>query len=96
MNAAIRASRPVVRLTLRKSRTQNGKTKWIWIIRPMVYVGERAAENPGWSAVWLDAAGIVGALCIWGFFVVRAVGASPLVPLKDPTLHEALKHKNYV
>jgi hypothetical protein len=68
----------------------------IWIIRPMVYVGERAAENPGWNAVWLDAAGIIGALCIWGFFLVRAVGASPLVPLKDPTLHEALAHKNYV
>lgn len=68
----------------------------IWIVRPMVYVGEHAAENPGLGWIWLDAAGIVGALCIWGFFLVRAVGASPLVPLKDPMLHEALGHKNYV
>ncbi len=69
----------------------------IWIVRPMVYAGAHAAENPGLDATWwLDAAGIIGALSIWGFFLVRAVGASPLVPLKDPTLHEALAHKNYV
>lgn len=68
----------------------------IWIVRPMVYVGEHASENPGMTAIWLDAAGIVAALCLWGFFLVRAVGSGPLVPLKDPTLHEALAHKNYV
>ena len=68
----------------------------VWIIRPMVYVREHAAENPGMTAIWLDAAGVVGALCLWGFFLVRAIGAGPLVPLKDPTLHEALAHKNYV
>ncbi len=68
----------------------------VWIVRPMVYAAGHAEGNPGVGGWWLDAAGIVSPLCIWGFFVVRQVASGPLVPLKDPTMHESLKHANYV
>ncbi len=68
----------------------------VWIVRPMVYAAGYAEANPGVGGWWLDAAGIVSPICLWGFFVVRQVTRGPLVPLKDPTMHEALKHANYV
>lgn len=68
----------------------------IWIVRPMVYAADAADAEPGAGAWWLDAAGIVAPLCIWGFFLVRQVASGPLVCTKDPMLHESLEHVNYV
>lgn len=68
----------------------------VWIVRPMVYAAGYAEQNPGMGAWWLDAAGIASPLCLWGFFLVRRVASGPLVPLKDPTMHESLNHVNYV
>ena len=45
---------------------------------------------------WLDICGVVGPLGIYAWFVTRKIASGPLLPLKDPLLHEALSHKNYV
>ncbi|TVQ78336.1 MAG: quinol:cytochrome C oxidoreductase [Phycisphaeraceae bacterium] len=59
-----------------------------WMIRPEVY-----GVGP-WH--WLDFVGIVGPVAIFlGLFVAK-VASGPLIPLKDPRLHEALKHKNHI
>ncbi|MFG0306481.1 MAG: hypothetical protein ACF8Q5_09765 [Phycisphaerales bacterium JB040] len=71
----------------------------IFIIRPMVYTGAdwtpalEAATPANW---WLDLFGILGAVGIYAFFLVRKLGDGPLIPTKDPFLPEALAHKNYV
>jgi hypothetical protein len=67
----------------------------VWIIRPMVYLNSIDAD-PGLSLIWLDIAGVVGVLGIFGGLVALKIPKSPLLPLKDPMLHESLKHKNYV
>ncbi|GJM19083.1 MAG: hypothetical protein DHS20C14_12960 [Phycisphaeraceae bacterium] len=69
----------------------------VWVIRPMVYVDQPwAPTDPGVMAWWLDAAGVIGVLGIFGALLVRQIASAPLVPTKDPMLHEALAHKNYV
>ncbi|MFG0326036.1 MAG: hypothetical protein ACF8SC_02040 [Phycisphaerales bacterium JB037] len=68
----------------------------IFIIRPMVYAGPYAAENPGPGAWWLDFVGITGVLLVWAALYIRRLPSQPLVPLKDPKLPESLHHKNYV
>jgi len=68
----------------------------IWIMRPMVYAGLPAAEVPGPENWWVDAVAIIGVLGLYLGTLVRRIGAGPLVPLKDPRLHESLAHKNYV
>ena len=68
----------------------------IYIIRPMVYLKDLADQNPGFTAIWLDLAGILGVIGIWTGILVMRLGRYPLVPLKDPRLPEALHHKNYV
>ncbi len=67
----------------------------VWIIRPMVYMNTPKTD-PGLAMIWLDIAGIVGVLGIFAGLVALKVSKSPLLPLKDPMLHESLKHKNYV
>jgi hypothetical protein len=70
-----------------------------WIIRPMVYMNASVMEtttDPGLSGIWLDIAGVVGVLGIFGGFVALKIAKSPLLPLKDPMLHESMHHKNYV
>ena len=67
----------------------------VWIIRPMVYLNSIDAD-PGLAMIWLDIAGVVGVLGIFGGLVALKIPKSPLLPLKDPMLHECLKHKNYV
>ena len=67
----------------------------VWIIRPMVYLNTTATD-PGLAAIWLDIAGVVGVLGIFGGLVALKIPKSPLLPLKDPMLHECLHHKNYV
>lgn len=72
-----------------------------WIIRPMVYVPNDAVvqgglTDPGAVGFLLDAAGVVGVLGVWGWLLTLRVESGWLLPIKDPMLHESLKHKNYV
>ncbi len=65
-----------------------------WIILPMVTIGEaKALDVPG---LVIYAAGALGIIFLFGWFVSMKVTKSPLIPTKDPLLHEAMKHKNYV
>ncbi len=73
----------------------------VWTIRPMVYVQIPAVVNaglqdPGLRGIWLDIAGVVGVLGVWGWLLTRRVESGPLLPLKDPLLHESMAHRNYV
>jgi hypothetical protein len=71
----------------------------VWIIRPMVYMNSsvmESASDPGLAGIWLDIAGVVGVLGIFAGLIALKIPQSPLLPLKDPMLHEAMKHKNYV
>jgi len=68
----------------------------VWIIRPMVYMNAAGDVDPGLAGIWLDIAGVVGVLGIFGGLIARKIPQSPLLPLKDPMLHECLHHKNYV
>ena len=72
----------------------------VWIIRPMVDFAASASAEAGSASgittIWLDIAGVV---CVLGFYAGIAalkVAKSPLLPIKDPMLHESMKHKNYV
>ncbi len=67
---------------------------FLWIVRPMVYVGEMAEADP---ASWiLDIAAIVGVLGIWFGLLLRRIAKGPLVAKNDPKMPEALRHRNYV
>jgi hypothetical protein len=59
-------------------------------VRP-VLEGIRVGED-----LWLDVLGLLGPVFLFLAVVVRRIAANPLVPLKDPRLHEVLAHKNYV
>ncbi len=69
----------------------------VWIIRPMVYVPAAmpGEADPGVMGIWLDAAGAVGVLGVWGWLMTRRLESAPLMPLKDPLLHESMAHRNY-
>lgn len=70
----------------------------VWIIRPMVTFAAEAEASDGAGIVGLliDIAGVVGVLGIFAGVAAMKIAKSPLLPLKDPMLHEAMKHKNYV
>lgn len=70
----------------------------VWIIRPMVYIpAEMGGDaNPGLPGIWLDAVGVVGVLGVWAWLLIRRIESAPLLPTKDPMLHESMAHKNYV
>lgn len=68
----------------------------VYIVRPIVYVREFEAANPGLAGWWLDAVGILGVLAVYTGLLVRSIGRQALIPTRDPRLHEALAHKNYV
>ncbi|MFN7021176.1 MAG: hypothetical protein ACK4WH_07610, partial [Phycisphaerales bacterium] len=61
-----------------------------FIVRPILKDIEPGRD------VWLDVLGMLGPVCIFLAVVVRTVCRHPLVPIKDPRLHEVLAHKNYV
>ncbi len=68
-----------------------------WIILPMLAVGDsQSAVSPTISALLINAASALGVIMVFGWFVCNKITKSPLIPTKDPMLHEALKHKNYV
>lgn len=60
-----------------------------FVVRP-----EAGAFNR--EIVWIDIVGVLGPVLLFIGAVARQVGRGPLIPLKDPRLHEALEHKNYV
>lgn len=62
----------------------------VYMVRPSLH-GRALGEQ--W---WVDAAGIVGPVCLFLGLVVWKMGRAPLVPIKDPRLDEVLEHKNYV
>lgn len=68
----------------------------VFLVRPMVYAGVPADQNPGMGAVWIDAAGAVGVLAVFGGLLARKIGSGPLVGVNDPRMTESLEHKNYV
>lgn len=61
-----------------------------YMVRPVIKtvpLGER---------LHLDIIGIAGPVLLMMGLILRRVAAHPLIPLKDPRLHEAIEHKNYV
>jgi len=70
-----------------------------WIIRPSVTFTE-PGHVPVFadiaSRLWIDLAGILGVMLLWGGLLVRVIVKVPLVPLHDPRMSEALHHRNYV
>ncbi len=68
---------------------------FVWIVRPMVYLGDMAGEShaAGWI---LDVAAIVGVLALWFGFLLKRIAKEPLVAKNDPRMPEALNHRNYV
>ncbi|QOI99547.1 MAG: hypothetical protein HRU70_03255 [Phycisphaeraceae bacterium] len=67
-----------------------------WMVRPAVYAGAPADAVPGATALPLDVLGILGPVALFFGLLIRKVVSSPLVPLHDPRMGEALTHKNYV
>jgi len=65
-----------------------------YIILPMVDAG--AQGGAGVPGMLIHAAGAIGVLMLFGVAVCGVITRSPLIPTKDPMLHEAMKHKNYV
>ena len=59
-----------------------------WMIRPEVL-----GAGPG---QWVDFPGVLGPMLIFFGLFIRRVSSGPLVPLKDPRLHESLDHKNHI
>lgn len=70
----------------------------VWIIRPMVTFSSAAetGENAGVFGLLIDIAGVVGVLGIFAGVAALKIAKNPLLPIKDPMLHESMKHKNYV
>lgn len=69
----------------------------VWILRPMVdFASPEGTAGSGIATIWLDIAGVVGVLGIYAGVVAMQIAKGPLLPIKDPMLHEAMKHKNYV
>lgn len=69
----------------------------VYVVRPVVYAGADAEGAPGIATSWwIDSAGIGGVLCLYAGMLIRQIASGPLVPLNDPRMGEALKHKNYV
>jgi hypothetical protein len=70
-----------------------------WIVRPAVQFVE-PGHTPVFADIakglWIDLAGILGVMLVWGGLLVRMIVRTPLVPLHDPRIGEALRHRNYV
>jgi hypothetical protein len=67
-----------------------------WIVLPMLTINDAHAQAPSVPGHLIHAAAVLGVILIYGWFVTRKITQSPLIPTKDPMLHEALSHKNYV
>lgn len=67
-----------------------------WIILPMLAVGDTHAASPSVPGHLINAVSVLGVILIFGWLVCNKITKSPLIPTKDPMLHESLSHKNYV
>jgi hypothetical protein len=70
-----------------------------WIVRPAVQFVQRGhipALGDILPGVWIDLAGILGVMLVWGGLLVRTIVRAPLVAVHDPRMPEALQHRNYV
>ncbi|MDF1870119.1 MAG: hypothetical protein P1U30_06980 [Phycisphaerales bacterium] len=67
-----------------------------WIILPMLAVQDPSHATPKISEHLITVASVLGVVMIYGWFATMKMTKSPLIPTKDPMLHEALSHKNYV
>lgn len=63
-----------------------------WVVRPTVLDPTGGEVAPG----WLDVVGIAGPVLIFLGLLVMRTARTPLVPLRDPRMGEAIEHKNYV
>lgn len=68
----------------------------VYVIRPMVYLGDAAGLNPGAAGWWLDLVAVAGVVALWGGLLVRQIARNPLVAVQDPRLPEAINHDNAV
>jgi hypothetical protein len=66
----------------------------IYLVRPIIEKGDTGVKFG--TSVWIDVFGVLGPVCILLGFVIWRLTSVPLVPIKDPRLHEVLEHKNYV
>ncbi|MGD9688605.1 MAG: hypothetical protein AB7K52_03420 [Phycisphaerales bacterium] len=64
-----------------------------WLVRPIPFVNDPADKM---HLGLVDLAGVVGPVLLLVGLLLWRVGASPLIPLQDPRLGEAMEHKNYV
>lgn len=62
-----------------------------YMVRPNIHAYVKVGES-----VWIDVLGILGPALVFIGAAVWKMGRAPLVPIKDPRLHEVLEHKNYV
>jgi len=67
-----------------------------WIILPVLSINNTGAANPSISGHLITVASVLSVVMIFGWAFTLKISKSPLIPTKDPMLHEALKHKNYV
>lgn len=68
----------------------------VYMVRPSIHPPPGEPMEGPFSAVWIDIGGWLAPTCIFLGLVARRIAANPLIPLKDPRLHEAVEHKNYV
>lgn len=68
-----------------------------FMVRPVLSETVEAYHHgTGLQHWWLDLFGILGPVCLFLGAVAKRTLSTPLVPLRDPRLAEALEHKNYV
>jgi hypothetical protein len=68
-----------------------------FMVRPVLTETVEAYHgSTGMRYWWLDLFGILGPVCLFLGAVAKRAVSTPLVPLRDPRLAEALEHKNYV
>lgn len=64
-----------------------------WVVRPIPFVADATDKM---HISWVDFAGVLGPVALFLGLLLWRVGKSPLIPMRDPKLHEAIEHKNYV
>jgi len=69
-----------------------------WQVRPVLTIGHGTdpVASTHFTFAWVDVTGLLGPLLLMLGLVVWRIRSSPLIPIKDPRLAEALNHKNYV
>lgn len=67
-----------------------------WYIGPEAELPHGDAPSHAALVDWRHVTGVLGPICIFLGVLMRRIARSPLIPLRDPRLHEALHHENYV